>query len=86
MKLIITLNIMQYQVSDGYVELQLDFGNQLKSTTPRSADAKINDGETHTLTVDFRYLKAIVGVDGNKVGEIVYGDDVFPVDNLFVGN
>jgi hypothetical protein len=72
-------------VTDGKAELQLDFGGSIKTSSTSSAAARISDGKIHTVTVEFKYNKAIIGVDGQKVAEIKLSDDVYPIENLFIG-
>lgn len=71
-------------VSDGEAQMQLNFGDKVK-TSLSAADAKINDGQIHTITLAIRNKAAILGVDGKTIHQFSIQDNVYPVNNLYIG-
>ena len=62
----------------------LHFGDKVKKS-PLSKDAKINDGQMHTITIRIGNEAAFLGVDGQTIHQFTIKDYVYPVNNLYLG-
>ena len=64
--------------------MQLHFGDKVKKS-PLSKDANINDGQMHTITMRIGNEAAFLGVDGKTIHQFTITDNVYPVNNLYLG-
>ena len=71
-------------MSDGEAQMQFNFGDKVKTSVPNS-DAKINDGKMHSITLTIGNKAASLGVDGKTIHQFSIEDNVYPVDNLYIG-
>lgn len=77
-----------FSVVNGYLDLKLDFGDGLvrvSSSEIGTVAGRLADAEPHKIAVELDLTSAVLVLDGQGVSSKEYGDVIFPVDNLYVG-